>query len=1222
MAEATIEKINIDIRVTSQSAEQRIKRLEDALDKLKHASEDVSEKTSNSVASVGNSSNTASRRISQLSREMRKLGKDLASVSKHSLGKLFSTALAPARSLANVVGGIKNSISNITGALGRIAMYRLFRTLIKEFTQGLKEGTENLYHYSQMMNTKFHRSLDLIATDALYVKNSLATMVEPIINAVGPVIDMLADRFAALAATVAEFISALTGETVYTKALKFPVEWGEAAEEAARATQKWLGPFDEINRLNAPHAASIGEGLDFEQMFETVEVQSEGFLSHLAEMIKSAIESGDFSGVGSTLATKLKTALDNIPWDKIKKSAKKIGKSIGTFINGYFTAKDENGEGFTTTVGRTIAEALNTGITFLGTLGSTLDFSGLGKALGDGISSFLETFDFEAAITTVATWATGFVTFLSNAIGNVDWSSVGQKIGDAIGSVDWDSVFGSISNLGSTVINSFIDLLAGFNETGSLETTLTSLGKNIAGFIKSIDWAKAFSTIGSIGVTVIKAMFDTIVDLTNGKDNVIVQAAEGFGKMIGEILKDKDLWTSAFQAITGLGKALIQGLFAAASGLISGITGEDFSLTLDDDSAKVIFTTLFAGVSLTKLLGWLGVGSQTLSTLGGTDTGGGSSTGGGIGIGGYAAIAAAVIAILDQMNTVEKSYEAWQSTLTDHDKSLIWEVVRGMSQLDIDQMRDPMREAYEAYLQGTSIIDWYQQTTGRPDPTQYGVGPADPEMHGGSSGRGLPEWAQDPDFRSIISDYGLSGVSQLLQQVGGDVEALFAAYDEGRIIIKKVGGIELPKIVKQAQDIETRGSAIKGAFSGFEKTTDKMKRAFNQGAKGVVSSIDGIKSSALKTKRMMAGKNPLGEDKFGTASKKIKNGAKDINTELASIGTRTKGIGKLFKGKNPLGENGFKKSAGNIKSEAKGAALMITRIGTNTKNSKKTLTGKNPLGENKFKDAAGIVKNSAKAAGEQIKGIRTQTDATKKKLSGKNPLGQSAFDEKAKKVKGSAKAVGDEILGIGTAADTAKNSLASKAAEMVTTTGTFKTNAMSNLNAFAQGLTNGMSTTMTDFVDEGNHGLDVMLQNYSKFSAETARLMADTSASYTGVSFYRYGGGGGPAPTPRPFTEQQMYANGGFVDSGQMFIARESGPEMVGTIGNRTAVANNAQIVAGIASGVAEANVDVVNAIYASINQVIGAIRENRNSNGTVDWDAVTRRITKTQRRQAASAFM
>ena len=46
------------------------------------------------------------------------------------------------------------------------------------------------------------------------------------------------------------------------------------------------------------------------------------------------------------------------------------------------------------------------------------------------------------------------------------------------------------------------------------------------------------------------------------------------------------------------------------------------------------------------------------------------------------------------------------------------------------------------------------------------------------------------------------------------------------------------------------------------------------------------------------------------------------------------------------------------------------------------------------------------------------------------------------------------------------------------------------------------------------------------------------------------------------------YANGGFPDMGQMFIAREAGPELVGTIGNKTAVANNDQIVSGIESGV------------------------------------------------------
>lgn len=49
------------------------------------------------------------------------------------------------------------------------------------------------------------------------------------------------------------------------------------------------------------------------------------------------------------------------------------------------------------------------------------------------------------------------------------------------------------------------------------------------------------------------------------------------------------------------------------------------------------------------------------------------------------------------------------------------------------------------------------------------------------------------------------------------------------------------------------------------------------------------------------------------------------------------------------------------------------------------------------------------------------------------------------------------------------------------------------------------------------------------------------------------------------------YAGGGFPTDGEMFIAREAGPEMVGTIGNRTAVANNDQIVESVSRGVYQA---------------------------------------------------
>lgn len=48
----------------------------------------------------------------------------------------------------------------------------------------------------------------------------------------------------------------------------------------------------------------------------------------------------------------------------------------------------------------------------------------------------------------------------------------------------------------------------------------------------------------------------------------------------------------------------------------------------------------------------------------------------------------------------------------------------------------------------------------------------------------------------------------------------------------------------------------------------------------------------------------------------------------------------------------------------------------------------------------------------------------------------------------------------------------------------------------------------------------------------------------------------------------KAYASGGFPDAGGLFIAREAGPELVGSIGNKTAVVNNDQIVASVEGGV------------------------------------------------------
>lgn len=53
-------------------------------------------------------------------------------------------------------------------------------------------------------------------------------------------------------------------------------------------------------------------------------------------------------------------------------------------------------------------------------------------------------------------------------------------------------------------------------------------------------------------------------------------------------------------------------------------------------------------------------------------------------------------------------------------------------------------------------------------------------------------------------------------------------------------------------------------------------------------------------------------------------------------------------------------------------------------------------------------------------------------------------------------------------------------------------------------------------------------------------------------------------------------ANGGAFSHGQMFIAREKGPELVGTLNGHTAVMNNNQIVSSVAAGVAQAVASVM----------------------------------------------
>lgn len=158
---------------------------------------------------------------------------------------------------------------------------------------------------------------------------------------------------------------------------------------------------------------------------------------------------------------------------------------------------------------------------------------------------------------------------------------------------------------------------------------------------------------------------------------------------------------------------------------------------------------------------------------------------------------------------------------------------------------------------------------------------------------------------------------------------------------------------------------------------------------------------------------------------------------------------------------------------------------------------------------------------------------------------------------------------------------------------TFRTNTLLGFTDFQTQMTTGMDDFTTTFpkgwssmwrgmtntaIIQWNSTLNAMERGMNNAINELNQVIRSINAVswITGISLSYFS---------RISIDQIQYmAEGGFVDEGQLFIAREAGAEMVGAMGRRTAVANNDQIVEGISAGVSVANDGVIAAIYALMN--------------------------------------
>jgi hypothetical protein len=129
---------------------------------------------------------------------------------------------------------------------------------------------------------------------------------------------------------------------------------------------------------------------------------------------------------------------------------------------------------------------------------------------------------------------------------------------------------------------------------------------------------------------------------------------------------------------------------------------------------------------------------------------------------------------------------------------------------------------------------------------------------------------------------------------------------------------------------------------------------------------------------------------------------------------------------------------------------------------------------------------------------------------------------------------------------------------------------------------------------KGVNGIIKSINSVSKYVGITIPLVAD-------VSFKRF--------------NPKLYENGGFPDYGEMFIARENGAELVGTIGGRTAVVNNDQIVSAVSAGVYSAVVDAMSKTNGNSGDTVVTI------DGREVFRAVRNQNNNYRRQTGTSAF-
>lgn len=194
------------------------------------------------------------------------------------------------------VGTSDTFFKQLWRSIKNIAFYRAVRGVISGITKSVKEGTNALAIWSQQFDTgatgplaSFNDNISSVASNLLYIRNSIVAAAEPIIAVLTPAFNALASAIANAFGWLNQFFSALTGKSYYSKAIKNNANYANSLQSASKAQKNFLAGFDELERVDSSSGgggAGSSLGIDPSQMWQKTEISDA--VKRLVDPIKSA----------------------------------------------------------------------------------------------------------------------------------------------------------------------------------------------------------------------------------------------------------------------------------------------------------------------------------------------------------------------------------------------------------------------------------------------------------------------------------------------------------------------------------------------------------------------------------------------------------------------------------------------------------------------------------------------------------------------------------------------------------------------------------------------------------------------------------------------------------------------------------------------------------------------------------------------------------------------